>query len=253
MGSESSIALKARDTILQDVKVVDCQKGDPPKSDWDEQGNIKRKLLEKHVRCVLEKSEDHKVLVFVQSKDLADELSKSLWRDGFHADSMHGGKPQDERLSVLDQFRKGSLRLLVVTDVLSRGIDIPQVSHVVIHGFGSIDGYVHRIGRTTRGKDGTGHALVFFEYNPHHPSAAAELIELLEASRQHVPEGLRHIAREVAAGQREVKEKKVSKENSKAKWRKDGGGSGGGWRESSWSGRRWGESAWSGRGWSDHK
>merc|ERR1712087_41946 len=116
---------------------------------------------------------------------------------------MHGGKDQESRLSVLEQFKTGSLRLLVVTDVLQRGIDIPQVSHVVIHGMGSVDGYIHRIGRTARGRDNTGHALLFFEYNPLHPMCSSELIEVLETSKQHVPDERRRIAQEVADGKRE--------------------------------------------------
>merc|ERR1712129_363866 len=121
------------------------------------------------------------------------------------ADSMHGGKTQDYRLWVLDQFRKGELRMLVCTDVLGRGIDIPSVSHVVVHGMGETEDYVHRIGRTARGQYGKGHALVFFEYWDGYPQVAEELIGILEASKQPVPEGLRKIAMEVAAGKRTVR------------------------------------------------
>ena len=63
---------------------------------------------------------------------------------------------QEARLNTLDRFRKGEFRLLVATDVIGRGIDIPQVSHVIVFDMGSIDDYVHRIGRTARGKDGHG-------------------------------------------------------------------------------------------------
>lgn len=63
---------------------------------------------------------------------------------------------QESRLNTLDRFRKGEFRLLVATDVIGRGIDIPQVSHVIVFDMGSIDDYVHRIGRTARGKEGHG-------------------------------------------------------------------------------------------------
>lgn len=225
----SSTKLKARESITQDVVVVDClTDDDPPKIDWDEQERRKLQHLNKHVRSVLGASSDHKILVFVGQKDLADSLSKSLQAEGFDADTMHGGLEQEVRLSVLEQFKTGFLRLLVVTDVLQRGIDIPQVSHVVIHGMGSIDGYVHRIGRTARGQGKTGHALLFFEYNPLHSLRPAELIEVLEDSQQQVPEELRKMADEVAAGKREVREA-----SQKKKWKSSGcswHGAGTGWR-----------------------
>merc|ERR1712137_730328 len=128
---------------------------------------------------------------------MGDDLSTKLWQDGFQADAMHGGRPQETRLSVLRRFRENALRLLVVTDVFSRGLDIPDVSHVVIWEMGETVDYVHRIGRTGRGVGGTGHALVFFEYWPGHPKGAEELICVLERSKQTVPEGLRTIAAEV--------------------------------------------------------
>jgi len=110
---------------------------------------------------------------------------------------MHSGRTQESRLWTLDQFRKGKLHLLVATDVSGRGIDIPSVSHVIVFDMGRIDDYVHRIGRTARGKYGKGKAVVFFEYYYKEPGLAAELIELLESSKQKVPEELKRIAWEV--------------------------------------------------------
>merc|ERR1711974_346560 len=135
----------------------------------------------------------------------ADKLSTRLRTQGFKADAMHGGKSQDYRLWVLDQFRKGFLRVLVCTDVLGRGIDIPSVSHIVIHEMGDIEDYVHRIGRTARGRYGKGHALVFFEYWDGNPQIAADLIDVLTTSKQHVPVELLRIAVEVASGKREAR------------------------------------------------
>merc|ERR1711924_218729 len=147
---------------------------------------------------------EHKVLVFVSQKQLADELAQQLQRDGFEADVMHGGKTQVYRLWSLEQFRQGNIRLLVCTDVLGRGIDIPSVSHVVIHEMGTIEDYVHRIGRTARGEHGTGHALVFFEYWERYPEIASQLIEVLRRSKQRVPAELVNIAEEVESGKRKA-------------------------------------------------
>jgi len=152
--------------------------------------------------AALKSSELHKVLVFVNQKQVADELATVLQQEGFAADSMHGGKSQTNRLWVLDEFRKGALRLLVCTDVLGRGIDLPDVSHVVIYEMGLIEDYIHRIGRTGRGPHGKGHALVFFEFWERSPEIASELIEVLQASSQSIPEELKRIAAEVASGKR---------------------------------------------------
>jgi superfamily II DNA/RNA helicase len=150
-------ALQAREGITQEVVVIDY-----PSSDWQKAEEEKSRLMEKHVRNVLTTVSDSKVLVFVNTKVQADSLTTKLWKEGFQADSMHGGRPQETRLSVLRRFREGELRLLVVTDVFARGLDIPQVSHVVIYEMGETEDYIHRIGRTGRGVGGTGHALVFF-------------------------------------------------------------------------------------------
>eukprot|EP00435_Cladocopium_sp_Y103_P035625 s232_g9.t1 len=179
---------KAHMGIVQTVKVVD----DP---------ETKRQLLEEHLEGVLS-APDHKVLLFVSQRQYADELANKLWDTGIRAAAMHGGKSQEVRLRTLKQFRDGNFRLLIATDVIGRGIDIPSVSHVIVFDMGSIDDYVHQIGRTARGKDGRGHAMVFFEYWHRYPGIAGELCELLEASGQVVPEDLRRIAQEVEAGQR---------------------------------------------------
>lgn len=188
----------ARKGIDQKVVVVDHG------GDWEKQEKEKNALLDRHLREVLLASSENKVLVFVSQKKLADELAWKLQSDGFKADSMHGGKSQDCRLWVLEEFRQGRLRLLVCTDVLGRGIDIPSVSHVVIHEMGLIEDYIHRIGRTARGKGARGHALVFFEYWEKEPQLAKQLIEVLRASEQPVPAALEQIAADVDAGRRKI-------------------------------------------------
>merc|ERR1712014_110952 len=143
------------------------------------------------------------MIIFVNQKSFADELVQKLYDQGVHdVDAIHGGRPQEKRLYILDQFRKGDIRVLIATDVMGRGLDIPCVSHVVIYSMNGVPDYIHRIGRTGRGKDGKGHALVFFEYHPNRPEAAKELIGVLERSNQVVPPKLREIADDVASGKR---------------------------------------------------
>jgi len=209
--SSTASKSQAREGIVQEVIVVDH----PGEDGWKKQEEEKEDYLNKHLQDVLSASEQHKVLVFVSQKNLADKVSSRLKGLGFQADAMHGGKSQDYRLWVLDQFRKGELRLLVCTDVLGRGIDIPSVSHVVIHEMGEIDDYIHRIGRTARGLHGKGHALVFFEYWEGAPQLAAELIDVLAASKQLVPRELQRIADEVKDGKRKIR---ASDNQWKGKW-----------------------------------
>merc|ERR1712060_196564 len=117
--------------------------------------------------------------------------------------------------------RDATLRILVATDVIGRGLDIPNVTHVVVFDMNGVQDYIHRIGRTGRGKNGKGHALVFFEYSDKAPAIAGELIEVLKRSGQVVPPELQKIADEVASGVRVGFYEK--KDHVKGKW---GGGGG---------------------------
>merc|ERR1712087_766590 len=167
---------------------------------WGRQDEIKKGLLDAHLKKVLAADDHSKVMIFVNDKLFADELNMKLYEDGVPADAIHGGRDQERRLRILDSFRKGDIRVLVATDVVGRGLDIPDVTHVVVYSFNTAEEYIHRIGRTGRGVDGTGHALVFFEYTPKNVSAAEELIDVLERSGQVVPPELRVIADEVKSG-----------------------------------------------------
>lgn len=183
----------SRTDIVQEVLVFAEQ-------DFRARDRRKQQILNKHLRKLLADS-TNKVLVFVQGKNLAWELGEQLCKEGFFADSMHGGRSQDIRLEVLGKFRTGELRLLVATDVMGRGIDIPDVTHVVVFDMGDVDDYVHRIGRTARGVSGRGgHALTFFEFDPKWPKIAGELAKVLEQAGQEVPEELQRVVDGVADG-----------------------------------------------------
>jgi ATP-dependent RNA helicase RhlE len=104
-----------------------------------------------------------KVLIFGRTKWGIEKLMKSLEERGFKAATIHGNKSQGQRQRALDQFKKDQIRILLATDVASRGIDIENVTHVINYDAPeSYDDYIHRIGRTGRaGKKGT--ALTFVE------------------------------------------------------------------------------------------
>lgn len=110
-------------------------------------------------------------------------------------------------------------RMLIATDVVSRGLDIPTVTHVVIYDYGGVHDYIHRVGRTARGEHGKGNALVFFEYWEKDPSGAAKFAAILREAGQRVPRGLVDIANEVEMGLRAVDWRWQEKKDAKmAAW-----------------------------------
>lgn len=104
----------------------------------------------------------NQVLVFMRTKHGANKLAKQLNTDGISAEAIHGNKSQSARTKVLHDFKKGSLRVLVATDIAARGLDIDQLPHVVNFELPNVpEDYVHRIGRTGRaGNEGCACSLV---------------------------------------------------------------------------------------------
>ncbi len=91
------------------------------------------------------------VLVFTRTKHGANRLSKQLENDGISAAAIHGNKSQSARTQALANFKDGSVRVLVATDIAARGLDINQLPHVVNFELPSVpEDYIHRIGRTGR-------------------------------------------------------------------------------------------------------
>lgn len=104
-----------------------------------------------------------KVLIFGRTKRGVERLSASLERKGFGVASIHGDKSQLKRQTALNMFRNNKVKILVATDVVARGLDIPNVSHVInFDRPATYDDYVHRIGRTGRASQ-AGTALTFVE------------------------------------------------------------------------------------------
>jgi len=103
-----------------------------------------------------------RVLVFTRTKHGANRLSKQLMQDGISATAIHGNKSQAARTKALADFKKGSVRTLVATDIAARGLDIDHLPHVVNFDLPNVaEDYVHRIGRTGRaGEEGTALSLV---------------------------------------------------------------------------------------------
>ena len=102
------------------------------------------------------------MLVFTRTKHGANRLATTLQKHDINATAIHGNKSQGARTKALADFKKGSVKVLVATDIAARGLDINQLPHVVNFDLPSVpEDYVHRIGRTGRaGKTGEAISLV---------------------------------------------------------------------------------------------
>ncbi len=107
-----------------------------------------KRLLLKHV---LKNNTVENALVFTRTKRGADKVAKELVKDGIKAEAIHGNKSQGARECALKGFKNHSIRVLVATDIASRGIDVDKLSHVINFEIPEVaETYVHRIGRTGR-------------------------------------------------------------------------------------------------------
>lgn len=108
----------------------------------------KRFFLER----VIKENPDSKILVFVRTKVRAERVYSALERMGIKSLTIHGDKEQADRLTALNDFKKGNVSVLIATDVSARGIDIANVDYVVNYDLPEqAENYVHRVGRTGRG------------------------------------------------------------------------------------------------------
>jgi len=113
----------------------------------------------------LEKYSGNRSIVFCRTKSGVQKLFKQLSANKFKSGAIHGDLPQGLRNKIMDQFKAGSIDILLATDVASRGVDVNDVSHVIqYHIPDTRDSYLHRSGRTSRaGKTGTAITFVFEE------------------------------------------------------------------------------------------
>ena len=115
------------------------------------------------LRELLDSAEDlQNAIVFCNRKRDVSTLFRSLERHDYNVGTLHGDMDQRTRMTMLDNFRKGNIKLLVASDVAARGLDIPEVSHVFNYDVPiNAEDYVHRIGRTGRaGRSGSAYTLV---------------------------------------------------------------------------------------------
>jgi ATP-dependent RNA helicase RhlE len=100
----------------------------------------------------LQQNPDGKFIIFVRTRVRAERVAKAMERVEIKTRTIHGEKDQTDRMDVLKDFRSGIFKILIATDVSARGIDIPDVTHVINYDIPeNPENYVHRIGRTGRG------------------------------------------------------------------------------------------------------
>ncbi|MEK7061298.1 MAG: DEAD/DEAH box helicase [Patescibacteria group bacterium] len=149
-------------SFVQNPIIVSVKTGDTAENIQQEVVRVidREKKIEQLHGLLIQK-EFEKVLLFGRTKHGVQKLSDELVRRGFRADAIHGNKKQNQRIRTLDRFKRSEIQILLATDVASRGLDIPNVSHVINYDLPeSYDAYIHRIGRTGRA-DKKGIALTF--------------------------------------------------------------------------------------------
>jgi len=110
----------------------------------------KRFFLER----VINENPDRKFLVFVRTKVRAERVAKAMERVQIETLTIHSGKEQQDREETMESFRSGKVKILIATDISSRGVDIEGVDYVVNYDLPDVpENYVHRVGRTGRGKN----------------------------------------------------------------------------------------------------
>jgi len=152
--------------------------------------NFKSKVNLLHF--LLQNTEEfNKVIVFVRTKKVADNLFKFLQRSSEgEMRVIHSNKGQNTRINSLNDFKRGEVRVLVSTDVAARGIDVTMVSHVINFDVPLIyEDYVHRIGRTGRAER-TGVAITFFHDGETYHLARIESLIGQPIEKLSIPQGV---------------------------------------------------------------
>ncbi|KAK1265310.1 DEAD-box ATP-dependent RNA helicase 20 [Acorus gramineus] len=176
-----SIDLKANHAICQIVEIVSEHKK------YNKYVNVR---LVKLLEDIMDGS---RILIFMDTKKGCDQTTRQLRMDGWPALSIHGDKSQAERDWVLSEFKAGKSPIMTATDVAARGLDVKDVKYVVNYDFpGSLEDYVHRIGRTGRaGAKGTAYTY----FTAANARFAKELINILEEAGQKVSPELAEMGR----------------------------------------------------------
>ncbi len=125
---------------------------------------------EDKTKAILEEiaAREGSILIFARTQSRTDRLARNLEKANIAASRIHGGRSQGQRVRALEEFRDGTVRIMVATDIAARGIDIDHVAHVINFDLPQVaEDYIHRIGRTARaGREGQALSLISHEERP---------------------------------------------------------------------------------------
>ena len=159
----SSEIKKLADSLLKTPVLIEVSKANSTSHKVEQTVHHVDKERKKELLIhLLNKNSWKQVLVFTRTKHGANKLSEALIKDKITSAAIHGNKSQGARTKALDDFKAGTVRVLVATDIAARGIDIDQLPHVINFELPNVpEDYVHRIGRTGRaGNSGDAISLV---------------------------------------------------------------------------------------------
>eukprot|EP01084_Bolivina_argentea_P235484 396239_1 len=167
--------LNANKDVKQEIKFMEKT----------EKINILKKLIDEYVQ----EDKNCKILVFISTKKMCNYMQQILWEDGYWVTCIHGDKEQKQRDRALSDFKTGKMKIMLATDVASRGIHVNDIKLVINFDFPTaIEDYVHRIGRTGRAGN-KGLAISFFVEDID-GYRAKDLIKVLKDSKQEIPQQL---------------------------------------------------------------
>lgn len=176
-----SLDLAAVSSVSQEIIITDPEK--------------KRKLLYDFILKTM--TEQDKAIVFVGRKAVVDDIGSELALNDIPCQCMHGDRDQESREQALRDIKSGRVRLVIATDVASRGLDIDDITYILNYDFPSnAEEYVHRVGRTGRAGR-TGKSITFFTRDDW--KHAQELIDILSKSNSVIPPELVGMAERYAA------------------------------------------------------
>jgi ATP-dependent RNA helicase DeaD len=193
---------RVADEFLRDPEIVQVNRTEKLSSTVQQIGYLTQEKNKPEVLCkLIDAADDFYGVIFCQMKSLVVDLTRYLSERGYKVDCLHGDMSQAARESAMQAFRDKRIKILVCTDVASRGLDVKDITHVVNYSLPrELDLYVHRIGRTGRaGKTGIAMSLI----TPSHRHLANRIERTLKTQLEkgEIPTrreiGLKKIAREL--------------------------------------------------------